>query len=267
MTLESTRPVASERDFVQALSRGLSVIRALSRPAPGLTISEVSRATGLSRGTVRRSLLTLEQVGYVHAADGRFVLTPRVLELGYAYLSSVQLPKLAQPHLEALAEEVQESTGVSVLDGDEIVAIGGVTTKRVMTISIRVGGRLPAHATAAGRVLLAALPPEESEALLTTRRPKRYTEHTVTDPEALRAELERTREQGWAIVDQEFEEGFFAIAAPVRDASGDAVAAVSVLTQPGRTAASSACRTLLPALQETVAAIERDLALVGHARR
>ena len=106
MTLESTRPVASERDFVQALSRGLSVIRALSRPAPGLTISEVSRATGLSRGTVRRSLLTLEQVGYVHAADGRFVLTPRVLELGYAYLSSVQLPKLAQPHLEALAEEV-----------------------------------------------------------------------------------------------------------------------------------------------------------------
>jgi IclR family pca regulon transcriptional regulator len=267
VTLETTRPAASERDFVTALARGLSVIRALSLPAPGMTISQVARATGLSRGTVRRSLITLERVGYVHVCDGRFTLTPHVLELGYAYLSSVQLPQLGQQHVEALAEEVQESTGVSVLDGDEIVAIGGVNTKkRPTTISVRVGGRLPAHITAAGRVLLAALPPADCEALLARRRLRRYTDHTLTDPELLLAEIARVREQGWAIVDEEFLDSFFGIAAPVRDASGDTVAAVSVITRSRGAAAREAETRLLPPLLATAAAIERDLALVRNGR-
>ena len=154
--------------FVQSLERGLAVIRALSTPEPQ-TQSDVARATGLSRAAVRRFLLTLEHLGYVRATDGRFALTPRVLELGYAYLSGLTLPEVARPHLERLVEEVHESSSVSVLDGDDIVYVARVPTRRIMSVAISVGTRFPAYATSMGRVLLAGLPAERARRRLAAR--------------------------------------------------------------------------------------------------
>src|SRR5918911_2427201 len=156
----STSDEAPPRDsaFVQSLERGLAVIRALSDPEPQ-TLSDVARATGLSRAAARRFLLTLERLGYVRQRDARFALTPRVLELGYAYLSSFTLPEVAQPHLERLVEQVHESSSVSVLDGADVVYVARVPTRQIMRVTINVGTRCPAYATSMGRVLLAGLDP------------------------------------------------------------------------------------------------------------
>src|SRR5688500_8804191 len=144
-------------DFVQSLERGLAVIRAFDASHSELTLSEVAASTGVTRAAARRFLLTLAVLGYVRS-DGRlFSLTPRVLELGYAYLSSFSLPDVAEPHLEALVAEVNESSSVSVLDGDDVVYIARVPTSRIMTVAISVGTRFPAYATSMGRVLLAGL--------------------------------------------------------------------------------------------------------------
>src|SRR5919201_4333594 len=150
--------------YVQSLARGLMVIRAFNESSPEMTLSEVARATDLSRAAARRFLHTLVQLGYVWT-DGRiFALTPRVLELGFAYLSSISLPEIAQPHLERLVAQVHESASVSVLDGDDIVYVARVPTRRIMSVAISVGTRFPAYATSMGHVLLAGLPPEEAEA-------------------------------------------------------------------------------------------------------
>src|SRR4051794_19298200 len=194
-----------ERDahFVQSLERGLAVIRAFDAQRPELTLSEVARHCDLTRAAARRFLLTLADLGYVRT-DGRlFRLTPRVLELGYAYLSSVSLPEVASPHLERLVEEVHESSSVSVLDGDEIVYVARVPASRIMTVSINVGTRFPAYATSMGRVLLAGLHDAELDAYLTSLNLERFSTHTVTDRATLRSELDKVRAQGWAIVDQE----------------------------------------------------------------
>ena len=145
-------------DFVQSLDRGLSVIRAFDADHANLSLSEVAAATGLSRATARRFLHTLVHLGYMHNNDGRFSLRPKILELGYAYLSSLTLPEVAMPHLEELVEEVRESSSVSELDGEDVVYIARVPTKRIMTMTISVGTRFPAYATSMGRVLLAAQP-------------------------------------------------------------------------------------------------------------
>ncbi len=152
--------------FVQSLERGLAVIKAFGSEDPELTLSDVARRTGLTRAAARRFLLTLADLGYVRSDGKHFALTPRVLELGYAYLSSLSLPEIAEPHLERLAAEVRESSSVSVLDGDEIVYVGRVPTSRIMRVSINVGTRFPAYATSMGRVLLAALAPEALDAYL-----------------------------------------------------------------------------------------------------
>src|ERR1700744_2043496 len=148
-------------DFVQSLERGLAVIRAFDAEHRELALSDVARATGLTRAAARRFLLTLVKLGYVHFADGRFSLRPRVLELGYAYLSSLSLPEVAQPHMETLVAEVNESSSISVLDDLEVVYVVRVPTRRIMSITLSVGTRLPAYATSMGRVLLAALPEAE----------------------------------------------------------------------------------------------------------
>ena len=148
-------------DFVQSLERGLLVIRAFDAEHRELGLSEVARISGLTRAAARRFLLTLAKLGYVTFADGRFSLTPRVLELGYAYLSSLSLPEVAQPHMEALVAQVNESSSISVLDDTEVVYVARVPTRRIMSITLSVGTRLPAYATSMGRVLLAALPDAE----------------------------------------------------------------------------------------------------------
>ncbi len=253
-----SEPRVRDGAFVQSLERGLLVIRALDSPEPQ-PLSDVARATGLSRAAARRFLLTLEQLGYVRQARGRFALTPRVLELGYAYLSSLTLPEVAQPHLERLVEHVHESSSVSVLDGDDVVYVARVPTRRIMSVTISVGTRFPAYATSMGRVLLSGLPDEQVEATLSRADLRKLTARTVTSIEVLRQAIEQVRRQGYAIVDQELEAGLRSIAAPIREPAGAAIAAVNLSTQASRTTVTDMKRRLLPPLRETATAIERDL--------
>jgi len=249
-----------DRQFVQSLERGLEVIRALSLPGPGRTLSDVARDTGLTRASARRFLLTLEQLGYVRADDRRFALTPRVLELGYAFLSSLTLPQIAQPHLRELVERVHESSSVSVLDGADIVYVAREPTQRIMTVAISVGTRFPVHATSMGRVLLAGLGDAELAALLDTAPLRALTAATVTDKDRLRAEVLRVRRQGWALVDQELEDGLRSIAVPIHSSAGAVVAAMNLSTHASRRTPAGIRRELLPRLREAAAAIEADLA-------
>jgi IclR family pca regulon transcriptional regulator len=196
-------------------------------------------------------------------ADGRFSLSPRVLELGYAYLSSLTLPEVAQPHMETLVAEVNESSSISVLDGTEIVYVARVPTRRIMSITLSVGTRLPAYATSMGRVLLAALPAEELEARLAQTDLQPLSAHTITDPDALRAVLERVRRQGWAAVDQELEQGLRSLAVPIRDGSGTTVAALNVSVHATRGSMATLRRDVLPLAQRAARAIEDDLRRSG----
>lgn len=245
-------------DFVQSLERGLAVIRTFDAAHPEQTLSEVAAATGVTRAAARRFLLTLAELGYVRS-DGRyFSLTARVLELGYAYLSSLSLPEVAEPHLEALVAEIHESSSMSVLDGTDIVYVARVPVSRIMTVAISVGTRFPAYATSMGRVLLAGLPDDALAAVLERLEIAPLTSRTVASVEALRTELTRVRAQGWALVNQELEEGLRALAAPVRDPSGRVVAAVNVSAHATRTLESMR-RDLLPPLLAATGRIEADL--------
>ncbi len=250
---------SAQRSFVRSLERGLAVIRALNVPGRGQTLSEVAGSTGLSRASARRFLLTLEELGYVRAEDRRFVLTPRVLELGHAYLSSLSLPEIAQPHLRALVGRVEESCSLSVLDGTDIVYVAREPTRRIMTVAISIGTRFPAYATSMGRVLLAGLSEDELADHLRASPLHPLTRHTLTDPGALVEEIGRVRKQGWALVDQELEDGLRSAAAPVHGPAGDVLAAVNVSTGASRTPLATLRETMLPALRETAAAIERDV--------
>src|SRR6202000_1845464 len=193
-SLSADRPRSA--DFVQSLERGLLVIRAFDAEHRELGLSEVARISGLTRAAARRFLLTLAKLGYVTFSDGRFALTPRVLELGYAYLSSLSLPEVAQPHMEALVAKVNESSSISVLDDTEVVYVVRVPTRRIMSITLAVGPRLPAFATSMGRVLLAHLPEEELEERLPRVEFEHLTKRTVKDAAELRKVLATVRRQG-----------------------------------------------------------------------
>jgi IclR family transcriptional regulator, pca regulon regulatory protein len=253
----SDRPEGS--DYVQSLDRGLSVIRAFSAERPRLTLSEVARSTGLTRAAARRFLLTLEHLGYVGSNEREFFLRPRVLDLGYAYLSTTPFWDLAQPHMETLVEELHESSSISVLDNDEIVYVARVPTKRIMTIALAVGSRLPAYPASMGRVLLAGLTDEERDAYLDRVSLEPLTSNTICDPDRLRAVLAEVREQGWAIVDQELEEGVRSIAAPIRDASGTTIAALNVSAHATRTTVEHLRDAFLPRLLATTERINTEL--------
>ena len=246
-------------DFVQSLERGLAVIRSFDAEHPDLTLSEVAARTGLTRATARRLLLTLGELGYASTNGRRFSLTPRVLDIGYAYLSSLNVQQIAQPYLEALSERVHESVSVTVLDGADIVYVARVPTKRIMTISLGLGSRLPAYCTSMGRVLLAELAPEDLAGALPERL-ERHTEHTVTSAADLAVVLEQVRAQGWALVDQELEMGLRSVAAPLRDSSGRAVAAMNVSTQVARTPMEELHERFVPELVTTAGQISEALA-------
>jgi IclR family pca regulon transcriptional regulator len=246
-------------DFVQSLERGLLVIRAFDAEHRELGLSEVARISGLTRAAARRFLLTLAKLGYVTFSDGRFSLTPRVLELGYAYLSSLTLPEVSQPHMEALVARVNESSSISVLDGTDIVYVARVPTRRIMSITLSVGTRLPAYATSMGRVLLAALPPPELEERLAQMDLRPLSARTITDVATLMDVLERVRGQGWAAVDQELEEGLRSLAVPIHDASGTVVAALNVSVHASRGTMTTLRRDILPLALEAAVGIEADL--------
>ncbi|WP_249522937.1 IclR family transcriptional regulator [Modestobacter marinus] len=245
--------------FVQSLERGLAVIRAFDAEHPRLTLSDVARQTGLTRAAARRFLLTLVELGYVRS-DGRlFALRPRVLELGYAYLSGLSLPEVARPHMEQLAAGVHESCSLSVLDGEEIVYVARVPTRRIMTVAINLGTRFPAHATSMGRVRPASRPEDERERYLASAPLAALTPFTVTDPDRLRRVLTETRDQGWALVDQELEEGLRSIAVPVRDGDGAVLAAMNISASARHVTPDAIRDELLPPLQAAAREIELDL--------
>lgn len=252
----------STGDTVQSLVRGLAVIRAFDADHPELTLSDVARRAGITRAAAGRFLRTLEQLGYVRA-DGRdFSLTPRVLELGFSYLSALSIPEVVQPHLERLSHEVDESVSAAVLDGGDIVYIARVPTRRIMSVRITIGTRFPAFATSMGRVLLAALPEADLDAALAASAHPSLTARTVTDDAALRAEIGRVRDQGWALVDGELEPGLRSVAVPVRDRRGAVVAAVNVSTSATRDTVEHLEAEHLPRLRRTAEAIDAELRLV-----
>ena len=250
---------------VQSLDRGLAVIRAFGESAPALTLSEVARATDLTRAAARRFLLTLADLGYVSYDGKYFSLTARVLELGYSFLSSISLPEVAHPHLERLSAQVHESCSASVLEGTDVVYVARVAVSRIMAVRINVGTRFPAHATSMGHVLLAGLDEVRLREYLDAAELGKLTSHTITSATALRTELASVREQGYALVDQELEEGLRSVAAPVRDRGGRVVAAVNVSTHAGRVSAEVVRAEIVPALLSTCARIEGDLAVNARA--
>ena len=236
------------------------MIRSFSTEAPQQTLSDVAARTGLTRAGARRILLTLQTLGYVKS-DGRlFRLTPRILGLGFAYLSSMPMWNLAEPAMEQLAEQVQESSSAAVLDGTEIVYVLRVSTHKIMSISLGAGSRLPAYCTSMGRVLLADLPEPEARALLEASTRLAHTRHTLTDVDTLMARVRKARTQGWALVDQELEEGLISVAAPIVGRHGRVIAALNVSGQANRTSARVMQAELLPPLLQAARQISALLA-------
>jgi IclR family pca regulon transcriptional regulator len=253
----TTPAVEREPDFVQSLQRGIAVIRAFDAEHPTLTLSDVARATGLARAAARRFLLTLADLGYIRVDGRQFRLSPQVLELG-SYLSGLGLPELAEPHLRAATEELRESSSLAVLDGTDIVYVAHAPAKRILTITITIGTRDLAFATSLGRVLLAAQPDDWLDHYLTTIQLPPITPRTINTPDKLRTELNRIRRQGWALVDQELEDGLRAIAAPIHDHHGNVIAAANFAVHASRWSNDDIRTTLLPRLLHATHAIERD---------
>ncbi len=241
---------AGDPNFMTSLARGLLVIRAFTQSRPKLLIADVAKTTGLPRAVARRCFYTLMQLGYV-GSDGRsFFLRPKILTLGYAYLSSVPLASTLQPYLERVSQAVRESCSAGVLEEDEVVYIARAATQRIMAADLRVGSRLPAYCSSLGRVLLAHLPAAELEAYLARVEFHPLTERTITSPEGLRRALEQVRQKGYALVDQELEIGLRSIATPVRNLAGEVVAAINVSAQATRLPRREMENHILPALHQ-----------------
>lgn len=248
-------------DFVQSLARGLQVLRAFDHSLPQASLSEIAERTGLARAVVRRNLLTLQHLGYVDTKGRQFLLTPRVLELGYSYLSSLGLGSLAQQPMEQLAQKVEESCSLSVLDGGDIVYVQRIAVRKVMSIALGIGARLPAYAAAMGRVMLADLAPAALASWLREHKLRAFTHATLHTAAALKSELARVRSQGYSLVAQELELGLCSIAVPIRRNDGRVVAGLNVSMQYSEGVRERATARVLPALRSAQAAIER--ALVG----
>ncbi|MEV4360710.1 IclR family transcriptional regulator C-terminal domain-containing protein [Nonomuraea sp. NPDC049625] len=241
--------------YLQSLARGLAVLVALGSARGGLSLADAAKITGLPRATVRRSLQVLARLGYVACADSRFAVLPKAMELGYAALSERTFGEVVQPHLADLVARVHESASVGVLSGDDVLYVARVPTVSIMTVNITVGTRFPAYATSMGRVLLADQPEERLAAIA----PEPLTRHTITAPDRLRAAVRQAAEDGYALVDQELEEGVRSIAVPVRGRDGRVVAAVNVATHASRATRADLLRDVLPALAETAAKMSADL--------
>ncbi|HZH10824.1 MAG TPA: IclR family transcriptional regulator C-terminal domain-containing protein [Microvirga sp.] len=252
-------PGSEDRDFVASLEKGLLVIEAFDASRPRLTLSEVAKITGITRAAARRYLRTLTRLNYADF-DGRyFSLSPRILRLGYAYLSSTALPTRLQPFLERISEETGESSSAAVRDGDDIVYIARSATRRIMSIGLGVGSRLPAYCTSLGRAILAFQPPETIEAYLARVRLEPRTPKTITDKVALRAVLEATRQQGYAIVNEELEFGLRSIAVPLVQKNGQVTIALNISAQAARVPASEMEERFLPSLRSASEALRYTL--------
>jgi IclR family pca regulon transcriptional regulator len=252
---------AQESHYVRALDRGLSVITAFSGERRELSVSEVAEITGVTRAAARRFLLTLADLGYVSSHGRTYTLAPKVLELGYSYLSALSMPEIARPYMSALAEEVGLGVSIAVLEGTDSVNVGRVekTGGGLVRVSVPVGTRLPAFCNSMGRVLLAALPIEELDPLLQTAVLEARTRRTITDPEKLRKELRTVARRGYAVINQELEEGLIAIAVPLHNSQSEVVAAMNLTMHATRPDARLMERDYLPALRAAAGQISAAL--------
>ncbi|QBJ97762.1 IclR family transcriptional regulator [Rhodococcus sp. ABRD24] len=223
-----------DRDFIQSIERGFAVLLAFDEQDPTPSLAELATKTDLSRPAVRRILLTLQKLGYVAANGTRWSLTPRVLSIAQHYSASHALVESAMPQLVQLSERTSESASLGVLDGADVVYVARVPVRRIMSINVSVGTRVPAYATSMGRALLAWAPDATVERVIAGTRFEKLATSTVTSAEDLRAELDRVREFGYALTSAELEEGLISLAAPVRDATGAVVAVTACSTSSGR---------------------------------
>ena len=250
----------SNRDFVNSLARGLEVIRAFTRTQPKMTLSEISRVTGMTRATVRRFLLTLVREGYAETDGKYFSLKPKVLELGYAALSSLTFVDVARPIIAQLAHKLEESVFVAVLDDLDVVYVASATPpKRYVNISVSVGSRAPAHAVSTGRVMIGALPEKQRREYLDKVKLTKLTPNTVTSKVKLRGLIEDAQIKGWSIVDQELEIGLRSISVPIHDNAGFIVAALNVACPSSRIDPDDMHARILPELQAASRAITDNL--------
>lgn len=247
--------------YVQSFARGLEVIRSFSAATPAQSLTQVAERSGLSRAGARRILLTLQSLGYVNTDGKLFTLSPRILDLGFAYLSSMPMWNLAEPVMESLVAEVRESCSIAVLEGNDIIYVMRVPTHKIMSISLGVGSRLPAYCTSLGRVLLSALPePVLLKKLQTVADRPARTKHTVTVAHELASRIAQVRKQGWSLVNQELEEGLVSMSAPITNRSGQVVAALNISGQANRTSAKVMQETMLIPLLAAAQTISRLLA-------
>jgi IclR family transcriptional regulator, pca regulon regulatory protein len=247
------------RDFVASLARGLEVIKAFNNEPQGMSAANIARKTGLSRAAVRRFLLTLELLDYVEKNNGQFRLRPAVLRIGSVFLSSTSVPVLAQPILEAVSSKLQQSTSLSMLDGDDIIYLARHTSSRVLSVGLSVGSRLPAYCTSMGRVLLANLPAEQLNGYLSRAKLRRWTSRTVIARSKLAGILKQVAEQGYALVDGELEPGLRSIAVPIRNSSGRVVAAMNVGIHISTATPDEMLRRYLPVLNSNAEILSRLL--------
>jgi IclR family pca regulon transcriptional regulator len=244
-------------ETLQGLERGLSVIQAFSHEAPAMTLSEVARRTGISRATTRRILLTLETLGFVRCDGRAFSLSPRVLSLGWAYLSSLSQWDIAQPFMQDLSAEVQETCSATTLDLPDIVFVARVPSRRILMMSLGVGSRLPAYATAMGRVLLAGLSDGEVAAHLAATALEPLTERTVTDPRRLARIVAAARERGFSLVDEELELGLRSLSVPLRGPDGRPAAALNLCAATARVSVDEMHARFLPPMLATAESISQ----------
>lgn len=241
--------VDGDPNFMRSLARGLAVIRGFAEEQRPMSIAQLSQKTGIPRAAVRRCLYTLEQLEYVSAANGGlFSLRPKLMTLGYAFLSSTPLTASAQPFLDRVSQEVQESCSLATLDREDILYVARSVSSRIISVNLNVGSRLPAHCTSIGYVLLAELPAPELRKYLERAQLRPYTEKTITSKKALREHLTRVKEAGYAIADQQMERGVISIAVPVRNVAGTAVAGINVITQATRASTRDMRARFLPPL-------------------
>ncbi len=250
-------------DFIEALARGLEVIAAFRPGQPRMSLSQVAGATGLARPTARRILLTLEELGYVRSGETGFALTPRVLELGVAYVQSMGLWDIARPHMERLVERTDESCSVAQLDGSDIIYVARVAVPKLVTLSVRIGTRFPALQTSLGKVLLAALSADELTRVLAEPSRSGVTPRRQPDREERDAVLREVRARGWALTDEELALGIRSVAAPLRDGSGRVIAALNVNCHAAETSVERLVEAHLPLLLQTAGDISADFARVS----
>ncbi len=247
-------------DFIEALARGLDVIRAFQPGQPVMTLASVAAAAGLARPTARRMLLTLQELGYVRAADGGFELTPRVLDLGMSYVLSHGLWEVARPHMEALVAQTHESSSIAQLDGSDIVYVARVAVPKIIALAVTIGTRFPAMQTSLGKVMLAGLPPAEAERVLAEPSRSVIAARWQPDDAERAAELRDVRARGWSLTDEQLALGIRSVAAPLRDGSGRVIAAMNVTVHAAETPVEVLTGQYLPLLLKTAGAISADWA-------